>query len=1058
MIHSVEGPCGCAACLAAAGPGDGGPLSAGTEKPLLSPDAVAANLARAGAVWAERTIGFAFRETAPPAGYGPEVPLFSPFTAEQRATARTVLQLWDDLIPLSLVETAESAASIVLANRTDPVTYHAYAYLPGTGSGGDVWVHIAQPNNSRLLLGQFGRHVQIHEVGHALGLLHPGEYNNANNAPAITYGEHAEYRQDSRQYTVLSYFGANNTGSNHSQAGQELFAGTPLLHDVLAIQRLYGADLGTRTGDSVYGYNANVDRAALDFAQNQRPVVAIWDAGGVDTLDLSGGLAAARIDLRPGAFSDVNGLTNNVAIAFDAWIENAAGTPFADRITGNALPNTLTGGAGNDTIEGGGGVDTARYAGARAGYEVTAGASGTVVRDLSGAEGTDLLTGVERLVFADGTVDLSAASAPPRVTVNGLRVVEGEERAPAGAEYGHTVLFTVALDRPVDHAVTLRYATLAGTARAGEDYMAASGTVTLAPGQSAALIPVRIVQDGAAEGEESFFLVLDGAEGAELPGGELRARALIADDDQAGGPGVVPAGDPPASVATTAVLEPGVVRSAAVETTGDRDWFRMTLEAGVTYTIDLKGSSSGSGTLVDPFLLLLNGAGTLITANDDGGAGSDSRITYTPTTSGTYFAEAKAFDENRTGSYVLSLAVGSQPEAPRHPDLPVLSVTNATVQEGDGGGAALVFTISLSATSAQPVTVHAATEDGTATAGRDYRALSATVTIPAGATGATVSVPLLGDRAAEAAETLTLRLSTPSGAVLADGAATLAATGTLGDDDAGAAPPPGLVLSRAGGDVLVWTPSEGAAGFRHLAGFDASVTVAGAADFSGDGRVDLLLASGARRFVWDASRGAEGFTELPDFGSYRPIAVGAFTGDGAPDLLLRDDATGTLLFHEVAAVRAVPFLTAGPAIAVAGTGDLDGLGVDDVLFRDAGTGQLFYWNGSAFTDLLLLPLDWSVAAIGNFLGDGADDLLLREGGSGRLVFWNALRGPDGFRDFVTPAPGWAVLGTGDVDGDGRDDVVLGEAAGGQAVFWNGSGFGDLGGVLAGVALAGVGTA
>ena len=148
--------------------------------------------------------------------------------------------------------------------------------------------------------------------------------------------QHAEYYQDSYEYTIMSYFGSSNTGAVRTG-----FAQTPLAHDIAAIQSLYGVNLETRTGDTVYGFNSTADRPAFNFTLNANPVVAIWDAGGIDMLDFSGWSSNARIDLAAGAFSDGGGQTSNVQIAFGTTIENAIGGAGNDSLTGNAVGNRL---------------------------------------------------------------------------------------------------------------------------------------------------------------------------------------------------------------------------------------------------------------------------------------------------------------------------------------------------------------------------------------------------------------------------------------------------------------------------------------------------------------------------------------------------------------------------------------------------------------------------------------------------------------------------------------------------------------------------------------------
>ena len=84
----------------------------------------------------------------------------------------------------------------------------------------------------------------------------------------------------------------------------------------------------TRAGDTVYGFNSNTGaNSPFNFAVTTGPVVAIWDAGGIDTIDLSGYSGASLIDLNAGAFSDAGGLTKNIAIAFGVTIENASAAP-----------------------------------------------------------------------------------------------------------------------------------------------------------------------------------------------------------------------------------------------------------------------------------------------------------------------------------------------------------------------------------------------------------------------------------------------------------------------------------------------------------------------------------------------------------------------------------------------------------------------------------------------------------------------------------------------------------------------------------------------------------
>lgn len=364
--------------------------------------------------------------------YGrPEYFGFAEFSDAQKAAARESMAAWDDLIAPTLVETAPEEADITFANYTNRPGTQAYAYLPYDYTpdnadliAGDVWVSANQPSNFQLDEGLYGIHTLVHESGHALGLEHPGDYNAAPGV-SITYAANAEYYQDSRAYSVMSYFSAAEVGARHFDfnISTTVYAATPLVHDIAAIQAIYGADMTTRTGDTTYGFNSNAGRDSYDFTKTPAPVMAIWDAGGIDTLDASGYATDQIIDLTPGSLSSIGGvtydtapsfeqvnanraaagyapvalatynsnmaalaanpvvgrLTDNVGVAYGATIENGVGGSGSDRLIGNTVANTLTGNAGNDTLEG------------RAGNDILLGGAGNDVLD--GGEGVDKMTG-----------------------------------------------------------------------------------------------------------------------------------------------------------------------------------------------------------------------------------------------------------------------------------------------------------------------------------------------------------------------------------------------------------------------------------------------------------------------------------------------------------------------------------------------------------------------------------------------------------------------------------------------------------------------------------------
>lgn len=288
---------------------------------------------------------------------------YSPFTSSQKAVAREAMGLWDDLTSARFVETTSGNTADIKLNNSTSAGY-GYTYYAGTvGSEATSWQKIAgsawfnpkySTGTNNLVTpthGTYGFQSFIHEIGHAMGLKHGGNYNGS-----ATYGVTSTgwlYPQDSQQNTVMSYFSSSHTGA----AWKGKYAQTPMVYDVLAIQAKYGIDTTTRTGDTVYGFHANAGKSVFDFTKNTSPILTIWDAGGKDTIDLSGWSSASTLNLSAGSYSSVNGMKSNLAIAYKVDIENAVTGSGNDLVTGNDLTNAITSNAGTDNLKGAGGND-----------------------------------------------------------------------------------------------------------------------------------------------------------------------------------------------------------------------------------------------------------------------------------------------------------------------------------------------------------------------------------------------------------------------------------------------------------------------------------------------------------------------------------------------------------------------------------------------------------------------------------------------------------------------------------------------------------------------------
>jgi hypothetical protein len=362
--------------------------------------------------------------------------------------------------------------------------------------------------------------------------------------------------------------------------------------------------------------------------------------------------------------------------------------------------------------------------------------------EVFGIELTSVTGGAEVIPFAaeaQGHIldNEGVGPAPPQLVINDVAVVEGD----SGTK---NAVFTVTLSAITPDTVTVDYATANGSATAGTDYVATSGTLIFASGTTTQTITVPVLGDTVGEvAHESFFVNLTNG---TVPIGISFATGTIAENDGF-------ATLPQVTIDDISVVE---------EESSKLVFFTVALSAptssGVTVDFQTVELGLGSGFAVSGEDFVANSGSVFIPA------GTTTRSITIAIRGDTTFEGDEVFGIELTG---VTNAEPGVMRAQGHildnegvgPAPPQLVINDVAVVEGDSGTKNAVFTATLSAVTPDTVTVDYATANGSATAGTDYVATSGSLTFAPGTTTQTIIVPVLGDTVGEANELFFVNLT-----------------------------------------------------------------------------------------------------------------------------------------------------------------------------------------------------------------------------------------------------------------------------------------------------------
>lgn len=290
------------------------------------------------------SVTFSFNGSWGAGGTGNFGGALSHLTDADRASVREILDIYSSVANLTFTEQSSGDGDIAIRNEYIAGGVGGYAYLPGSGIGGNVTLDSELGAIGSGGAGKFAYYAAIHELGHAMGMYHPFA-----NSPASAKTGGIPVGELSSAYSVMAYYDPKNpdilAGGGDGQGPSRGQVTGLQIYDIALLQYKYGANMNYKAGDDVYEWGDKTEGKA------------IWDAGGNDTFKVADSITSnSTIDLRDGDHINNIGAAH-IKIAYNAEIENAIAGSGHDNVRGNELDNYLYGGHGKDIIHGDNGDD-----------------------------------------------------------------------------------------------------------------------------------------------------------------------------------------------------------------------------------------------------------------------------------------------------------------------------------------------------------------------------------------------------------------------------------------------------------------------------------------------------------------------------------------------------------------------------------------------------------------------------------------------------------------------------------------------------------------------------